>query len=209
MAVTGDHSVALNAQMLKLAFGLKPRPLHPAIAPAKVALSLSIRGNSMGVATSGGRWAAVGGALSVLITGVGFAADIGGLRETVCSPDLLQDFCLRHHLIAPPPPPPMNGERVDEYVLINTIAGEWGRPGCKKTFKYVVKPQSDGSTALISVNDGFTSEGRVVGVTRGVVISQTMIPKDKAGPRWEFRPEPFRMTVTDAHGIATELVRCG
>lgn len=159
--------------------------------------------------TSGGRWAAVGGALSVLITGVGFVADVGGLRETVCAPDLLQDFCIRHRLTTPPQAPPLDDRKVNEAVLINSIAGRWGPPGCKHAFNYVVKAQGDGSTALTAVDESATSEGRVVYVSKGVVVSQTLTPKEKAGSRWEFRPEPYRMTITSSTGTATELVRCG
>lgn len=154
-------------------------------------------------------WISISIVVSFAAAALGFIANLGGTRDTMCSLSAIASSCVQFGLVAPNPAVTSQQTRQR---LLDSVSGRWGRQdrGCGDAVTYSVLHGEDGFDRVTVSALNFESTGQVIAVENGVIISRTTTPSSEgAREQWELRPNGDQMTVTDKDGVSTTLVRCG
>jgi hypothetical protein len=95
--------------------------------------------------------------------------------------------------------------------LLAGVNGRWGvQNGCDRAYRYsAVKDAATGQFHIVAEGKGFRSEGRVVSVADGVILSEALTPASDRGNLVEIRPEPGQLVLQDRRTDTRQvLVRC-
>jgi hypothetical protein len=153
-------------------------------------------------------WAALAGFFVVASALLGFIADVGGARDTVCSVnDGVRRFCVEIGLIA-------QTEAELRAALMRGLVGDWGRAerDCSVTTRFSVS-EADGIYRIRSVSPpdfDNTLQVNSIDADRRIVTARTTRP-GASGVReqWEFHLNGDLMQVIGPDLTATPLARCG
>lgn len=91
------------------------------------------------------------------------------------------------------------------------VNGRWGvQNACETLYAYSTgRDAASGETRIVAEGDGFRSEGRVVSVTNGVILSEALSPASDRGNLVEIRPEPAQLVLQDRRTDTRQvLIRC-
>ena len=91
-----------------------------------------------------------------------------------------------------------------DHQTLAAIQGSWGRPGCPSPQLFSVT-----DTEITVRAEGWISTGRVVSISDGAVLSETLSPVEDRGRLLELRPEGDRMLLHDrTTDVRQVLERC-
>jgi hypothetical protein len=154
-------------------------------------------------------WATLAAVFAVLSAVLGFIANLGGARDTVCSLSALESVCARAGIVSDTSSAPDA-----RATLLSRVTGVWGNqasaedPACSTTLRYSVE-RREGEDMIVAHGETYESVGRVLSAEGSSIFTRAISPPEEAGMQWQIEPEADLLTLTDRNGVKTPLVRCG
>lgn len=156
---------------------------------------------------------------TVLFVGVsatlGFVANLGGARDSLCSVASLEAHCralgLTNATRLTLEVEPAESQRAMRDRLLSGLTGTWSRQerDCTVTASFSVETDEAGVSRLRITAEGFESLGQVVAADSNAVVTQTTSPTPgQSRGQWTYRLDGDRLVATDPVGVETTLNRC-
>jgi hypothetical protein len=152
-----------------------------------------------------------GGVIVIASATLGFIANIGGARDTLCSLAPLMAAC-RSLNVAPRPTPPVDASASTaeaQQKLVQEIDGVWCRQNdaVDHPFTLTTTANANGFHITVIANNHPPSTGDVdsVDTLKALILSHnSTAPHDQ----WQYHPQGSTLIVTDKEHVPTTYVRC-